>query len=827
MKKIDIDVTGMSCTACAMNIERSLKKFEGVDNASVNFATERATVNFDDTKIKLDDFNKLIISLGYGVAEKNEEGKLNVDEKELRLLKYSVIVSAMLTFPLVLGMFLFFIPLENLYLKTVVNFLHQPLVQLLLATPVQFVIGARFYKHAYKTIKALSPNMDVLVAMGTTAAYFFSVYNGFFSGEIHPHLYFESSAVIITLVLFGKFLEKLAKGKTGEAIKKLLNLVPKTALVLVDGKEVEMLIEDIKIGDILIVKPGEKIAVDGTIIEGMSTIDESMVTGESLPVEKSIDDKVIGGTINKFGSLKFKTDKIGKDTLLSQIIKVVEEAQGSKAPVQHLADKVAGVFVPVVLGIALLTLIGWLIFTSDFQLSLIAAVSVLVIACPCALGLATPTAISVGTGKGALNGILIRNGEVLEKSHKIDTVVFDKTGTITKGNLEVTDVVLLNGLGEKELLEITAAVESKSEHPIAQAIVEKSKKEQWTYEEPNNFKAIPGKGIVADYQGKQVVAGNRKLLDEFRIENNIKDKVETLEHQGKTVVITCLDGEISGLIAVADTIKDNSYEVIEDLKRNKKEIYLLTGDNSRAASWIASQVGIKNVISEVLPNEKSNKIEELQKEGKYVAMVGDGINDAPALAVSDLGIAMGSGTDIAIESADIILVNGDISLINSAFLLSSKTLGKIKQNLFWAFIYNIVGIPLAALGILTPIIAGSAMAFSSVSVVTNSLLLKRVRLKSKNRKIIVKNTKEVDKQEDKKINNIKEIKMNKITLKVDGMSCGHCKMNVEKGVGGIEGVKLAEVNLDAGTLDVEFEENVTVDGIKSVIEERGYEVIDS
>ncbi len=566
--------------------------------------------------------------------------------------------------------------------------------------------------------------MDVLIALGTSAAYFYSIYNLF--NMVHEY-YFEASAVIITLIVLGKLFEAIAKGKTSEAIKKLMGLQPKTARVIRNDTEMDIDIDDLLVGDIIVVRPGEKVPVDGIIVEGSSALDESMITGESIPVDKKEGDQVIGATINKFGAFKFKATKIGKDTVLSQIIRLVEDAQGSKAPVQKLADKISGIFVPTVLVIALVTFLIFY-FLGDFNTGLINAVAILVIACPCALGLATPTAIMVGTGKGAENGILIKSGEHLEMAHKMDAIIFDKTGTITKGEPEVTDVEAVNGFDENELLRIAGSVEKTSEHPLGQAIVGYAESQLVMLKDAESFAAVPGKGLKAKFEGRDVLIGNRKLMNEGSIDlTRMEDEISSLEEQGKTAMIVSVDGKLAGIIAVADQIKNTSLTAIKELQDMGLQVYMITGDNERTAKAIASQVGIGNVVADVLPEHKASKVEELKGQGKHVGMVGDGINDAPALAAADVGFAIGTGTDVAMEAADITLMRGDLSGVVTAIRLSHRTMKTIKQNLFWAFFYNSVGIPFAALGFLNPMIAGAAMAFSSVSVVTNSLRLRNFK----------------------------------------------------------------------------------------------------
>lgn len=722
-----LKVSGMSCAACAARVEKQLGSLEGVHSAAVNLASERASVEYDSEKIKTSDLIKAVEAIGYK-AERAEE--LSVDrekeqrEKEIRRLRLELVISAILTAPLLFSMLLMITNID-------IPFFHNEYFQLIVATPVQFIIGFRFYKNAYRALRSGSANMDVLIAMGTTAAYFYSIYNAFFAPHegMMKELYFESSAVIITLILFGKYLEAVAKGRTSEAIKKLMGLQAKTARVIRDGREEDIPIEEVVPGDVIVVRPGEKIPVDGRILEGDSAVDESMLTGESLPVEKTAGDHVVGATINRFGTFRLEATRVGKDTVLSQIIKMVEDAQGSKAPIQKIADRVSGVFVPVVLAIALVTLLAWYLIAGDLTGGIVSAVSVLVIACPCALGLATPTAIMAGTGKGAENGILIKGGEHLEMTYRLNAVVLDKTGTITKGQPEVTDVIPLGSMDRGELLRMAAAAEKNSEHPLGEAIYEQGKKESGTVPEAEQFAAIPGKGVMAVVEGRQIYIGTRKLMQEAGIDTGSAENVIAgLEDDGKTAMLMAADGRLEAVIAVADTLKESSKDAIDELKKMGIEVYMITGDNKRTASAIAKQAGITNVLAEVLPEDKAEEVGKLKKQGMKVAMAGDGINDAPALVAADIGIAMGTGTDVAIEAADITLLRGDLMLIPAAIRLSKMTMRKIKQNLFWAFIYNIIGIPVAAFGLLNPMIAGGAMAFSSVSVVTNSLRLRRIRL---------------------------------------------------------------------------------------------------
>ncbi len=732
-------VSGMTCATCALRIEKGLKNVAGVNLASVNLATEKATVEYDPKLVEEGQFEKLIKDLGYDAIQEpsqdldtqaavdSTDREKELRQREARKLRVSFIVSASLSVPLLVAMFAGLFNIEALM------FLHNPIVQLALATPVQFVIGYRFYKHAYKSLRSGSPSMDVLVALGTSAAYLYSIYNGFLRslpvGQ-SPALYFEASAIIITLVLLGKLLEAVAKGRTSEAIKRLIGLQPKTARVLRSGEEVDIPIAEVQVGEVVLVRPGEKIPVDGEIINGSSAVDESMITGESIPAEKAAGDPVIGATINTFGAFSFKASKVGKDTVLAQIIRVVEEAQGSKPPIQRLADRVAGIFVPVVLGVAVITFLIWLLAAGNLTMGLISAVAVLVIACPCAMGLATPTAIMVGTGKGAENGILIRSGESLELAYKLNAVVLDKTGTITRGKPSVTDVVSLNGWSRADLLRVAGAAEKNSEHPLGIAVFEAARSELKGIEESTEFQTTPGKGVQAVVEGRAVLIGTRSYLREHNVSiEAVEDQVSELEAAGKTVMLLSVDGTAQGLLAVADRVKDSSRRAIQVLKEMGLQVYMITGDNRRTAEAIGREVGVADIMADVLPERKAQAVEEIRKQGKIVAMVGDGINDAPALVTADIGMAMGTGTDIAMESADITLMNGDLMSVPIAIQLSQRTMRKIKQNLFWAFFYNIVGIPIAALGMLNPIIAGAAMAFSSVSVVSNSLSLRRFKVK--------------------------------------------------------------------------------------------------
>ncbi len=725
--KVELKITGMSCAACSARIEKALLKLPAVANAVVNLAAEKASVEYNGADLTIGEIQDKIKKLGFEAHNTTNQGDVDREkvarEAEIRGQKLRLLLSALLSLPLLLAMLL-----HSLGIMTSVGkFFMDATVQLILATPVQFIAGWPFYRGAYAALRNGSANMDVLVAMGTSAAYFFSIAN-MLTGD--PHLYFESSAILITLIIFGKFLEANAKGRTSEAIKALMGLQPKKARVVRGGVELELPIDDVVLNDVIMVRPGEKVPVDGVILEGTSTLDESMLTGESIPVDKKIGDPVVGATINKLGAFKFTATKVGKDTALAQIVRIVEAAQGSKAPIQRFADIVSGYFVPAVVSLAAITFAAWYfaLDPGNFSRALVNFTAVMVIACPCALGLATPTSIMVGTGKGAEYGILIKSAEHLENAYRLNTIVLDKTGTITKGKPEVTDIVPLADLTADEILRIAASVERNSEHPLAQAIVKYGQEQGLTLTEPASFLAIPGLGIKAELANRPVLVGTRRLMRENGIEiEPFIGAVETLEQQGKTVMFLSVDAALTGLVAVADTVKDNSAEAVARLQEMGIEVWMITGDNQRAAQAIASSIGITNVMAEVLPQHKAEKVASLKKAGKIVAMVGDGINDAPALATADVGFAIGTGTDVAIEAADITLMRGDLNGLVTAIQLSRATMRNIKQNLFWALFYNSVGIPVAAAGYLSPVVAGAAMAFSSVSVVLNALRLKNFK----------------------------------------------------------------------------------------------------
>ncbi|MCC0636314.1 heavy metal translocating P-type ATPase [Clostridioides sp. ES-S-0001-02] len=755
-KKIDMKIDGMTCAACAKAVERVVKKLDGVESISVNIATDKANIDYNPSKVKLAQIKAAIEKAGYKPIEE-VKNKVDVDEDKLRKEKEMNTLFIKFIVAIVFAVPLFYIAMGPMIIKPIgpwplpeilnpmTNTLNYALVQLILVIPVM-IAGYKFYINGFKALFSLSPNMDSLVAIGTLAAFLYSLYttvqiaNGQIQGMHHHQLYYESAGIIIALILLGKYLESKSKGKTSEAIKKLMGLQPKTAIVIVDGKEIETPIEEVGIGDIILVKPGTKIPVDGVVIEGYTSVDESMLTGESIPVEKNIGSKVTGASINKNGVIKFKAEKIGGDTALAQIIKLVEDAQGTKAPIAKLADTVSGYFVPIVIAIAIVSSLLWfLVGGKDIVFVLTIFISILVIACPCALGLATPTAIMVGTGKGAENGILIKSGEALESAHKVNTVIFDKTGTITEGKPKVTDIVL-NNVKEEYLIKIASSAEKGSEHPLGEAIVRYGEEKNIQIEKVDNFKAIPGAGIQVTINNENILLGNRKLMNDNNINlKDLEEKSNILASQGKTPMYIAVDGNLSGIIAVADVVKESSKKAIDILHDMGIKVAMVTGDNVKTANAIASQVGIDMVLAEVLPEDKSKEVEKLQNQGKFVAMVGDGINDAPALAKADIGIAIGSGTDVAIESADIVLMKSDLMDVPTAIKLSNETIKNIKQNLFWAFGYNTIGIPVAAgllyiFGgpLLNPMIAAAAMSLSSVSVVSNALRLKNFKAYKKN-----------------------------------------------------------------------------------------------
>jgi len=750
--KIQLNVKGMHCASCVLKVEKAIKKVQNVKEANVNLATEKATVNYEGG-IDLNQIKKEVQKTGYDI-ELPEKDKMQdmqghdmygmeghdhaamLKEQEIKDLKNKFILGAILSILILLGTYYEFfginIPRSSMFI-----------ILLLLTIPVQYYVGLMFHKNALRGLKHFNFDMDSLVSIGTNAAFIYSLFviifpNFFVGTSLRADVYFDTAAIIITLIVLGRYLEAKARSRTSLAIKKLIGLQAKTATVIRGNKEIKIPIEEVKINDILLVKPGEKIPTDGIVLFGYSSVDESMITGESIPVEKKVKDTVIGGTINKNGMLRVKAIKIGKDTMLSQIIKLVEEAQGSKAPIQRLADKIASIFVPIVVVASILTFIIWYFYGPDprFNFALLNFIAVLIIACPCAMGLATPTAIMVGTGKGAEAGILIKEASALEMAHKANTIIFDKTGTLTKGKPEVTNIVALNGFKEKDVLLYSSIAEKNSEHPLAESIINYANKLKLKIPTATKFENIPGYGVKAHFRGKNILNGNRKLMQLNKINTSqYENLLIKLEDEGKTAMLISVNKEIIGIIAVMDILKENSKEVVQELHNLGKEIIMITGDNERTGKAIAKQLGIDNVLAGVLPDGKVAEVKKLQSQGKIVAFVGDGINDAPALAQAELGIAIGSGTDVALESGSIVLVKSDLKDVVKAMKLSKFTLKKIKQNLFWAFIYNILGIPIAA-GVLypvfgfllNPVIAAAAMAFSSVSVVSNSLLMRRYKL---------------------------------------------------------------------------------------------------
>ena len=745
---ISLKITGMTCATCAQTIEKALNKKEGIYRANVNLALETANVEYNPAQISLEGIKKVIRDVGYGVIEPEEgveDAEQRERDREIRSLKIRLAFSAAVTIPVVIYSNWRFLPFI-LPTLPIDNFI--PLLLFVLATPVHFIVGHNFFVGAYKALRNKNPNMDVLVAIGTSAAYFYSVYVTF-TGE--GKLYYTTAVSLMTFLILGKLLEAIAKGRTSAAIRKLMGLRAKTARVVRDNEEMEIPVEDVQVGDIIVVRPGEKIPVDGIVIDGYSGVDEKVITGESIPVEKKAGDPVVGATINKTGMLKFKATKVGADTVLAQIIKLVENALGSKAPIQTLVDVVSGYFVPAVLITATAAFLVWYLLGMGFIFALTVFIAVLIIACPCAMGLATPTAIMVGVGKGAENGILIKSGEALETAHKLQAIVFDKTGTLTKGEPEVTDIVIVTSpsgnpsstakkgktVSENELLQLAAIAEKNSEHPLGEAIVKRAMERGLKVVDSEFFNAIPGYGVEVKYGGKAILLGNRKLMKKNNINiAQLEEKMKALEEDGKTAMLVAVDGKAAGLIAVADTLMEYSVEAVKALQKMGLEVIMITGDNERTAKAIAKQVGVDRVLAEVLPGDKASEIKRLQDEGKIVAMVGDGINDAPALAQANIGIAVGSGTDVAMETGDIVLVKDDLRDVVISIQLSRATMTKIKQGLFWAFAYNIALIPVAAgilypfMGVLLdPIFAAAAMATSSVSVVTNASLLKRFKPK--------------------------------------------------------------------------------------------------
>ena len=819
------NVTGMTCSACSAHVEKNVKKLDGVKSVNVNLLQNNMHVDFDETAVSVDDIINAVVSGGYGasVAGKKQEKKDNKIDNEISNMKFRLIVSLVCLVPLM------YISMGHMWDWPFLSVFHGAengitfaLTQMLLTLPIMYV-NRKYYITGFKTLFHGAPNMDSLIAIGSGAAFVYGIIAIYcigyglghgdkeFAHSYMMNLYFESAAMILALITLGKFLESRAKGKTSQAIEKLIDLSPKTAVVIRDGKEVIVSVDDVQIGEIVVVKAGQSVPLDGVIVEGNGAIDESAITGESIAVEKNVGDKVIGATINKSGYFKFKVEKVGEDTALSQIIHLVEEASASKAPIAKLADKVSGIFVPVVISIAVITIIVWLLLGKGVSFALSMGISVLVISCPCALGLATPTAIMVGTGKGAQYGILTKSAESLETAHQVDTVVLDKTGTITEGKPSVTDIAPV-GISDKELLQIAASIEYLSEHPLAKAIVEKV--DGLEFSDVVDFEQIVGQGVKGNVDGKKVLAGNYKMMRENNIEVS---EDEIFAKDGKTSLYFAVDNKIVGIIAVADTIKETSRQAIEDMRNMGLDVIMLTGDNAVTANAIKNKLPLSSAVSEVLPSDKEEEVRKLQQSGHKVAMVGDGINDAPALTRADVGIAIGAGTDIAIESADIVLMKSDLQDVVTSIELSHSVIKNIKENLFWAFFYNALGIPIAAgvlYGIaglkLNPMIAALAMSFSSVFVVSNALRLRFFKPKRNNIKT-VKNEKE-------------NITMTK-TIKINGMMCSHCTGRVGEVLNTIDGVS-AEVSLDnGGQAVVTLAKDVSDDVLKKAVVDAGYEVV--
>lgn len=747
IKDVQIPIEGMTCAACSQTIERRLKKAPGVESVSVNLATEMAQIRYNPEEIRMSEIKQLITKLGFVPLELKTGPKTDEDqakkEKEILQMKRRLAIAIGFAVPLLyvaMGPMLPWLrwPVPR-FMDPMTYPLVYALVELLLVIPI-VICGRKFYQVGFKNLRHLSPNMDSLIAIGTTSALLYSLFSTWqiTAGDFGAvdHLYYETAGVIIALILLGKTLETISKGKTSEAIKKLIGLAPKTATVLHGDAELQLPVEEIEVGDLLLVRPGEKIAVDGVVVEGYSSVDESMLTGESMPVEKEAGAKVIGASLNKTGILKYRAEKVGSETALAQIIQLVEQAQGTKAPIARMADVISGYFVPIVIGIALVAALIWTVLGQDPVFALKVFIAVLVIACPCALGLATPTAIMVGTGRGAELGILVKGGEALETAHKLQTVIFDKTGTLTKGVPEVTDWLVYNGHDATETLRLAAAAEFGSEHPLGEAIVKAAAAKALPLAKLDDFSALPGRGIAAMIENRQVLIGNLKLLTEYQVSADIAlTDFEAISRQGKTPMYMAIDGQFAALIGAADTLKETSQAAIAKLHAMGIQTVMITGDHRLTAEAIAKSVGIDQVMAEVLPADKANAVKHYQSQGRCVAMVGDGINDAPALVQADVGIAIGSGTDVALESADIVLMKNDLMDVVKAISLSRKTIQNIKQNLFWAFFYNIIGIPVAAgllyaFGgpLLNPVFAAAAMSLSSVSVVTNALRLKTIKL---------------------------------------------------------------------------------------------------
>ena len=845
MRKEQFDITGMTCSACSSRVEGCVVKLPGVKEVSVNLLKNSMVVSYDEAQLSTAGIVEAVENTGYGAFPKGApqrkaeaKAEISTAQTEYKAMKQRLLLSAVFTLPL------FYISMGHMmnwpmpgFLLGMENALVFAFTQFLLLLPV-LIVNGRYFRVGFRNLLKGSPNMDSLIAIGSGAAAVYGIYAiykigiGMGHGDmeiVHAFmmdLYFESAGMILTLITLGKTLEARAKGKTSDAITKLMNLAPKVATVEREGQTLQIPVEDVQLGDILIVKAGESIPVDGTVVEGNASVDESALTGESIPVEKHIGDKVIGATVSKSGFLKMQATKVGDDTTLAQIIRLVDEATSSKAPIAKLADKVSGVFVPIVIAIAVIATIVWLLAGYGLEFALSIGISVLVISCPCALGLATPTAIMVGTGKGATNGILIKSAEALETAHSIDTVVLDKTGTITQGKPVVTDVLLSENISREKLLGLAASLEKLSEHPLAEAVVAEAEKIGYENLSVSDFDQIPGQGVAGIIDGGLVLAGNRRLMEAYNIPGGVlMTKGEELASDGKTPLYFAKDSKLLGVIAVADVVKPTSAQAVAELSGMGIEVVILTGDNAKTAEAIRRQVGVDRVVAEVFPQDKEQEIRRLQNEGKKVAMVGDGINDAPALARADVGIAIGAGTDIAMESADIVLMKSDLLDVVTAIQLSKATIRNIKQNLFWAFIYNIIGIPVAA-GLfflpfalkLNPMIGAFAMSFSSVFVVTNALRLRWFKPKH----ITNKNNSAAE-TVSAQTETEGEIPMEKL-LKIEGMMCNHCVMHVQKALAAVPGVAEVTVSLDEKAATVKLNQNVTDEVFKTVIEDAGYQL---
>ena len=830
-----LNIHGMNCAACVSSLERAMNKQPGIEEATVNLATEKMKVAFNPESVSLEDIVSAVSKVGFtaeipGLKTDSSDTAQEQHAEELREQKTRLILSLFFAVPLFL---VAMSEMVGLSLPTVINPHHYPgrfaLLQLLLVIPIM-IAGSGFYTRGLSVLKHLNPNMDTLIAMGSATAFLYSVWNTFIivGGDSGPvmHLYYETAGVIVALIQVGKYLENVSKGKTSSAVRELMQLQPGTATVLKDGKEVETEIGNVMVDDIILVRPGEKIPVDGVVMSGRTAVDESLLTGESIPVEKRVGDNVTGASLNQNGIIRFRATRVGKDTVLAGIIKLVEEAQGNKAPIARLADVISGFFVPVVIGIALVSGLLWLVSGAGIAFSLKIFIAVMVVACPCALGLATPTAIMVGTGRGASLGILIKGGEPLEIAGRIKTVVFDKTGTLTEGRPRVTDLMPLNGRSENEVLQLAASAERGSEHALAAAIVSAGKKKRIEWIESNDFQALHGRGIRVSLEEKRILLGNLKLMQDSGIlEKELPEAVKAAR-EGKTPVYLAVDGKLAGIIAVADTVKPDSAIAVQKLHQMGIRTVMLTGDNQNTAEAVARQVGIDNVISEVLPADKAHQVKRLQQNGDWVAMVGDGINDAPALTQSDLGIAIGSGTDVAMESAQVVLIKNSLSGVVAAVELSRATLLNIKQNLFWALGYNSAGIPLAA-GLfyifggptLNPMFAAAAMAMSSVSVVTNALRLRRFKPTE-----LVPAAGSAPEPIQAATNQQKEEQRMKTLISIDGMNCQHCVKSVTQTLEKLDGIQQVQVNLEDKSAIIQSTEKPDEALIKQSIADAGFTV---